>query len=81
LPSAEAKAYLPLAALISTVPLSETIKVSGCSANVFRVSRSSFAGNAITPESFESTSNSALMVVSKSEAISFKLDSFKSNKI
>jgi hypothetical protein len=47
------------------------MKVRGCSAKVFSVSSKSFAGNAITPESFESTSSSALIVVSKSEAISY----------
>ncbi|MNT10294.1 hypothetical protein D3C72_1451150 [compost metagenome] len=47
---------------------SSTVKVSGCSGKVFKISKSNFAGTATLPVLVESISSVADIVVSKSDA-------------
>ena len=67
-------------ALISTVFFSVFKNVSGCSGNVFKVSRSNRAGNAIKLLLSDSTLIREEKVVSKSEEVIVKLFSLTSNK-
>ena len=67
-------------ALISTVCLSVLTKVKGCSGNVFKVSKSNLAGNAMAPESLDSTEIEDDIEVSKSEAVSISWLVFRLNK-
>ena len=79
-PSVYAKAYFPWFELISMVLLSSTVKVSGCSGNVFNVSIRSFDGIATEPLLELSTSIDEIIVVSRSLEVIFNLEPSKSNK-
>ena len=80
LPLAYAKAYLPWLELISTVLLSSTTNVRGCSGKVFKVSSNKRAGNAMLPSVSLSTSTTEDIVVSKSLAETVSFESFSSNR-
>ena len=60
--------------------LSSTVKVSGCSGNVFNVSIRSFEGIATEPLLELSTSIDDIIVVSRSLEVIFNLEPSKSNK-
>ncbi|MNQ58526.1 hypothetical protein D3C85_727350 [compost metagenome] len=79
-PAAYANAYFPELELISTVLLSSTVKVKGCSGNVFKISSKSFAGTATLPLLLESIDNVADIVVSRSEAETVNASLSSSNK-
>ena len=79
-PSAYASAYFPWLELISTILLSSTVNVNGCSGNVLRVSIKSLEGIANSPLLVLSTVIDDIIVVSKSLDVIVNLELSSWNK-